>query len=83
MTPRTTLTIAAVALLAIGLFVPAAAAAPADAQVDECTNAEKGPGADGGPPGFVADLVPGFLSDLVGGLPVPNFVKSAFGASTC
>jgi len=51
--------------------------------VDECKNAENGPNGDGGPPGFVGGLVPDFISDLIGGLPVPNFVKSLFGASTC
>lgn len=50
---------------------------------DECTNSDKGPSGDAGPPGFVADLVPNFISDLIGSLPVPNFVKSFFGASTC
>jgi len=74
------------ALLMIGLLVsiavsPGAAAAQPDA-VDECMNAERGPG-ENGPPGFVADLVPNFISDLIGSLPVPNFVKSFFGASTC
>lgn len=82
MTPRTILTVALVALLAIGLSVPAVAAAPGATNADECQNAENGP-SDGGPPGFVADLVPDFLSDLMSGLPVPNFVKSAFGAETC
>lgn len=51
------------------------------AQPDECMNADRGP--DNGPPGFVADLVPNFLSDLIGSLPVPNFVKTFFGAPTC
>ncbi|AEN04595.1 hypothetical protein [Halolamina sp.] len=83
MNHRTTLTVVLAALLAIGLFVPAAAATPPNETVDECKNAENGHGADGGPPVFVADLVPEFLSDLLGSLPVPNFVKSAVGASTC
>jgi len=83
MNHRTTLTVVLAVLLAIGLLVPAAAAAPGDAGVDECKNAENGPGEDGGPPSFVSGLVPDFLSDLMSGLPVPNFVKSAFGASTC
>lgn len=74
--------IAAVLLLSTAA-VPAAATAaqPAD-QVDECTNAEKGPG-ERGPPGFVASVVPDFVADLIGSLPVPNFVKSLFGATTC
>lgn len=50
--------------------------------VDECQNAERGPG-ENGPPGFVAGLVPNFISELIGSLPVPNFVKTFFGASTC
>lgn len=83
MTLRTKLTVVLAVLLAIGLVAPAAAATPGNTTVDECKNAEKGPGTDGGPPSFVADLVPDFLSDLLGGLPVPNFVKSAVGASTC
>lgn len=83
MTRRTKLTVVLAVLLAVGLFVPAAAATPGDAPVDECQNAENGPGDDGGPPGFVADLVPDFVSDLLSGLPIPNFVKSAFGATTC
>lgn len=93
MTHRTILTVALVALLAVGLAVPAAAAMPNDsgtenttstesADVDECKNAEKGP-SDGGPPSFVADKTPDFLGDLLSGLPVPNFVKAAFGAETC
>lgn len=52
-------------------------------QVDECQNQDRGPGGDAGPPGFVADVTPDFLSGLIGGLPVPDFVKSTFGASTC
>lgn len=74
--------VAAVLLLSAAA-VPATAAAtqPAD-QVDECTNAEKGPG-EQGPPGFVASVVPDVVSDLIGSLPVPNFVKSLFGATTC
>lgn len=83
MTHRRILTVALVALLAVGLFVPSAAAMQGATDVDECKNAENGPGGDGGPPSFVADLVPDFLTDLLSGLPVPNFVKSAFGASTC
>lgn len=73
----------AIVLLLSAAAVPATATAtqPAD-QVDECTNAEEGPG-EQGPPGFVASLVPGFVSDLIGSLPVPNFVKSLFGAATC
>ncbi|MFB6220961.1 MAG: histidine kinase [Halolamina sp.] len=82
MTHRAILTVTLVAVLALGLFVPAAAAAPGDAGVDECKNAENGPG-DGGPPSFVGDLLPEFLGDLMSGLPVPNFVKTLFGASTC
>lgn len=65
-----------VVLLLGGLATPAAAQ-----PVDECQNADRGP--DDGPPGFVAGLVPDFISDLIGSLPVPNFVKSFFGASTC
>ncbi|MDZ7701083.1 MAG: hypothetical protein U5J98_02890 [Halobacteriales archaeon] len=65
------------ALLLGGLASPAAAQ-----PVDDCQNADRGPDGDG-PPGFVASLVPDFLSDLIGSLPVPNFVKSFFGASTC
>jgi|AntRauTorcE11898_2_1112593.scaffolds.fasta_scaffold01463_9 hypothetical protein len=52
-------------------------------QVDECTNADKGPDGDAGPPGFVSNLVPDFLGDLFASLPAPDFVKSAFGAETC
>lgn len=75
------------ALLVLSVVAMPAAAAPGAAtgpteQVDDCENAENGP--DGqGPPGFVADLVPDFLSGLMSDLPVPNFVKAAFGAETC
>ncbi len=83
MTRRTIMTVALVAMLAIGLAAPAAAAAaPGTDQVDECKNADNG-SSDGGPPGFISDVTPDFLGDLLGGLPVPNFVKSAFGAETC
>lgn len=51
------------------------------AQPDECMNADQGP--ENGPPGFVADITPNFISDLIGSLPVPNFVKGFFGATTC
>ena len=64
-------------LLLGGLATPVAAQPD-----DECQNADLGPGEDG-PPGFVAGLVPDFISDLIGSLPVPNFVKSFFGAPTC
>lgn len=68
------------------LLVSSALAAPVAAQptdtVDECKNADHGPG-DDGPPGFVGSLMPDFLSDLFASLPVPNFVKSFFGAPTC
>ena len=74
------------AVLMIGSLVsialaPGAAAAQPDS-VDECMNADKGPG-ENGPPGLVAGLVPDFISNLIGSLPIPNFVKSFFGASTC
>lgn len=75
---------AAAALLVVWLLVGAAApvaAQPGDT-VDECKNAEEGPGQDG-PPGFVGSLIPNFLSDLFAELPVPNFVKAFFGAPTC
>lgn len=73
----------AVGLTVMLLIVATAPAVAAPAEpVDECQNADHGPG-DDGPPGFVADLVPNFISDLIGSLPVPNFVKSFFGASTC
>lgn len=73
--------LAALLVLSVVTMPVAAAPGPADA-VDDCTNADLGP--DGaGPPGFVADLVPEFLSGLLSDLPVPNFVKAAFGAETC
>ena len=79
---RQTLPLALAALLLLaGAVAAPAAAQPAD-QVDECRNAELGPGEDG-PPGFVGSLVPDFLSDLFASLPVPNFVKALFGAPTC
>lgn len=80
------------AVLALALLVVAAvpaAAAPGDGagpggEVDKCTNSDRGPGGDAGPPGFVAGLVPDFLGNLFADLPVPGFVKSAVGAeSTC
>jgi hypothetical protein len=68
------------------LVLLSAFAAPGTAQsagnVDECENADQGPGEDG-PPSFVGGLIPDFLSDLFAKLPVPNFVKSFFGAPTC
>lgn len=73
------------AVLAVVLLVTAFAgpvAAQPTGGVDECQNAENGPGSNG-PPGFVAGLVPDFIGDLIGGLPVPNFVKAFFGAPTC
>lgn len=68
-------------LVLLGAIAAPVAAQPAD-PVDECQNADRGPG-DGGPPGFVSGLVPDFLSDLFASLPVPNFVKALFGAPTC
>lgn len=76
-----TITLVLVALVVGVAVAPAGVAAQPDG-VDECTNADRGPGEDG-PPGFVADLAPDFVSDLVGALPVPNFVKAFFGAPTC
>lgn len=71
-----------VAVLVIAsAFVAPVAAQPGDT-VDECQNAEEGPG-ENGPPGFVGSLMPQFLSDLFASLPVPNFVKALFGAPTC
>lgn len=72
---------ALVALVVLGAFVTPVAAQPGG-NVDECQNAEEGPGEDG-PPGFVGSLMPDFLSDLFASLPVPNFVKALFGAPTC
>lgn len=74
-----------IAVLLVGAVAPAMAAGPSDT-VDNCQNAEKGPSGDAGPPGFVGGLVggvAGFLGDLFADLPVPNFVKGLFGASTC
>lgn len=70
------------ATLLVGLAVAPSAVVGQPDGVDECTNADNGPGEDG-LPGFVADLVPNSISDLVGSLPVPNFVKGFFGAPTC
>ncbi|PSP56028.1 histidine kinase [Halobacteriales archaeon QS_1_67_19] len=74
----------AFAALLASIAVAPAAAVPGD-DVDECRNADKGPG-DGGPPGFVGGLVdsvtPDFLSDLFVDLPVPGFVKGFFGAES-
>lgn len=82
-----TITALVAALLLVSVAVAPVAAHEGhdstNSTVDECTNADKGPGGAGGPPGFVADLVPNFISDVIGALPVPNFVKSFFGASTC
>lgn len=87
---KRTLTIALVAVVVLTAGVAPAVAhegghsgATDSGTTDECTNSDKGPSGDAGPPGFVADLVPNFISDLIGSLPVPNFVKSFFGASTC
>jgi hypothetical protein len=68
-------------LLTGALAAPAVATGQND-QIDECKNADKGPGSNG-PPDFVGGLMPDFLSDLFAGLPVPNFVKAFFGAPTC
>lgn len=75
------------ALLLMSVVAMPAAAAPGAAdgpaeQVDDCKNAQNAPDGDG-PPGFVADLVPEFVSGLMSDLPVPNVVKSAFGAEAC
>lgn len=78
---RTLFALVAAALLLTTAVAPVAAT-PGNGTVDECKNADVAPDA-GGPPGFVADLVPDFLSELFAGLPVPNFVKSAMGAETC
>lgn len=76
------LTTVVLGILVVGLAVaPAGVAGQPDA-VGECMNADRGPG-DGGPPGFVPDLVPNSISGLVGELPAPNFVKRFFGARTC
>ncbi|MFT4883801.1 MAG: hypothetical protein ACI8U4_001314 [Natronomonas sp.] len=79
-----------IAILFAVLVVASVLAAPVAAQpgdnVDECENADEGPSGDAGPPGFVSGLldgVAGFLGDLFSSLPVPNFVKGFFGASTC
>lgn len=77
MTTKLLTTLIALALL--GALVAPAAAAPG--ATDSCSNADGE--SDAGPPGFVADVTPDFLSDLIGGLPVPDFVKGAFGAESC
>lgn len=77
---RKLIPIVAVLLLLSGMAAPVAAQ-PADG-VDECKNADQGPG-DDGPPSFVGSLVPNFLSDLFATLPVPSFVKAFFGAPLC
>lgn len=77
---RSLVAVVMVTLLVSAAIAPAAAASTGPP--DDCKNADKGPGEDG-PPGFVGGLVPDFIGDLVGSLPVPNFVKSFFGASTC
>lgn len=74
-------TLAVLGLLLFGA-VGTGGAVGVDDRIDECTNADEGPG-ENGPPGFVAELVPNFQSDLVETLPVPNFVKGFFGAQTC
>lgn len=84
---RKTIVIATIALITVSLVPAAVAAQPGttsgpDDTVDECMNADEGPGSNG-PPSFVGDLMPDFLGDLFAGLPVPNFVKSLFGAPTC
>lgn len=68
-------------LLIASVFAMPVAAQPAD-PVDECVNADEGPGANG-PPQFVGSLLPDFLSELFSSLPVPDFVKALFGAETC
>jgi len=80
---RTLVALLALCVLFAGL-VPAAAAGagsptPADGADAQCDD-DRGPGDDGGPPGFVADLTPDFVGDLLGSLPVPGFLKSVFGA---
>ncbi|WP_435062299.1 histidine kinase [Halobaculum sp. EA56] len=83
------LLVAALVVAGLALAPAAAAAQPdgTDVPTDECRNADAGPDGDGGPPGFVGDLlgsvVPDFVSDLIGSLPVPDFLKSLFGAETC
>lgn len=68
-------------ILISSALAPPVAAQPSD-NGDECENADEGPSGDG-PPGFVGGLMPDFLSDLFAALPVPNVVKSFFGAPTC
>jgi hypothetical protein len=68
-------------IVLVSAFAAPVAAQPAE-PVDECQNADEGPG-DDGPPSFVGSLMPDFLGDLFSNLPVPNFVKAFFGAETC
>lgn len=79
--PKNWLIPAMVALVVLSALATPVAAQPSST-VDECKNADAGPGEDG-PPGFVGSLLPSFLSDLFASLPVPNFVKALFGAPTC
>lgn len=74
------ITVATIAVL-LSVTVAPATAAPSHGQVDDCMNADLGP--DQGLPGFVGELLPDFLSDLFAVLPVPNVVKTLFGAPTC
>lgn len=69
-----------------GLAAPAEAASvvnddPSPAADDRPETADHGPSDDAGPPSFLSDVTPEFLADLLGGLPVPDFVASAFGAT--
>lgn len=79
--PKKWLIPALVALVVLSALATPVAAQPGS-NVDECQNADEGPGEDG-PPGFLGSLMPQFLSDLFASLPVPNFVKALFGAPTC
>lgn len=70
----------------VGLFLLGAvgtgAAIGPDDRIDECTNANEGPG-ERGPSASVAESVPDVPSVLFDALPVPNFVRGLFGAGTC
>jgi len=78
------LLVAVAALVLLAGIAPAAVAAHEGDHGDDdaaaCDGGDHGPDGDGGPPGFVADVTPDFLQDLVGSLPVPDFLKSLFGA---